>query len=95
MDRNDLFHAHIGAMDTLAKSLLVAQDMLVDGALEKIVAQRYAGWSGDLGIAIADGKHSLASLHELVLNDDLRPQPVSGRQEELEGMVNRYVERVS
>ena len=32
--RDDLFHAHIGGMDTLARSLLVAHSMLEDGVLE-------------------------------------------------------------
>ncbi|MEZ5248589.1 MAG: xylose isomerase [Ilumatobacteraceae bacterium] len=33
MDRSDLFHGHIGGIDTLARSLLVAANMLADGAL--------------------------------------------------------------
>ena len=31
IDRDDLFHAHIGGIDTLARALLVAADMLEDG----------------------------------------------------------------
>ena len=31
MDRVDLFHAHIGGIDTLARSLLAAADMIEDG----------------------------------------------------------------
>jgi xylose isomerase len=30
-----------------------------------------------------------------VVDRDLRPTPVSGRQEQLEGVVNRYVERLA
>lgn len=95
MARTDLFHAHIGAMDTLARSLLVAQAMLDDGTLSDAVTERYAGWDGELGQAITDGTHTLASLHELVLDRDLRPRPVSGRQELLENRVNRAVDTVS
>ncbi len=93
--RVDLFHAHVGAMDTLAKSLLVAHAMLDDGVLEEVVADRYAGWSGQLGSAIHGGEHTLASLHDLVVDGDLRPAAVSGRQEELEGVVHRYIERLA
>ncbi len=94
MARDDLFHAHVGAMDTLARSLLVAHAMLEDRALESVLEQRYAGWDGELGRAIAAGEHSLGSLHEHVVERDLRPEPVSGRQEALENLVNRYIERV-
>ena len=33
IDRNDLFHAHIGGIDTLARALLVAADMVEAGTL--------------------------------------------------------------
>jgi xylose isomerase len=49
MDRTDLFHAHIGGIDTLAQALLVAQAMVDDGVLTKARQQRYRGWDGDLG----------------------------------------------
>ena len=48
-DRNDLFYAHIGGLDTLAMALLVAASMIEDGSLDKLREERYAGWSGDLG----------------------------------------------
>ncbi len=47
--RTDLFHAHIGAMDTLAQALLVAADLVERGELADLKAQRYAGWDGRLG----------------------------------------------
>src|SRR5438552_4347374 len=49
MDRTDPFHAHIGGIDTLARSLLVAADMIERGALETRRAERYAGWAGEFG----------------------------------------------
>ena len=45
LDRTDLFHAHIGGIDTLARSLLVAAAMIERGALERLREERYAGWS--------------------------------------------------
>src|SRR5207247_506450 len=44
LDRTDLFHAHVGGMDTLARSLLAAAAMIERGALERIRTERYAGW---------------------------------------------------
>lgn len=95
LDRVDLFHGHILGMDTLARSLLVAHAMLEDGTLEDVLDGRYAGWDGALGTAIRDGEHDLAGLHAHVLATELDPAPVSGRQEALERIVNRYVERVA
>ncbi len=37
IDRNDLFHAHIGGIDTLARALLVAADMIESGTLASMV----------------------------------------------------------
>ncbi len=92
---SDLFHAHIGGVDVLARSLLVAHAMLEDGALEDLRAERYAGWDTEFGRGVLAGEHTLADLHRLVDESNLDPAPRSGRQEELENLVNRYIERVS
>jgi xylose isomerase len=94
IDRTDLFHGHIGGMDTLARSLLVAHAMYTDGALEQRRAARYAGWDGALGRSILAGDRSLKDLRALVADTGLDPAPVSGRQEALENIVNRYVDSV-
>ncbi|GIX22172.1 MAG: xylose isomerase [Gammaproteobacteria bacterium] len=91
VDPEDLFHGHIGGMDTLARALLNAHKMLEDGALQRFVDQRYAGWSGPLGRDILDGKLGLADLFERVRRDNLDPKHVSGKQEYLENLVNRYL----
>jgi xylose isomerase len=86
----DLFHAHIGGLDNMARGLLAAEKMINDGKLEKLVKERYAGWNGELGQRILKGA-SLADLSKLVLDQDLEPRPKSGRQEALENLVSRYV----
>jgi xylose isomerase len=91
MDRYDLFHAHIGGIDTLARSLLVAADMIEAGTLEAPRAQRYAGWDGELGSAILGGTTTLAELGDRVVAGEIDPRPVSGRQEELESAVNQRI----
>ena len=91
IDRADLFHAHIGGIDTLARALLVAADMIADGELAAEVETRYAGWSGPLGAAILDGHETLASLEAQVVAGDIDPRPVSGGQERLENLVNRHI----
>lgn len=90
IDPEDLFHAHIGGIDTLARALLQAARMIEDGALSRAVAARYAGWDGPLGRAILTGQQSLSGLSDYVLQQPREPQPQSGRQEMLENLVNRY-----
>ena len=89
MDRDDLFHGHVGGIDTLAQSLLVAARLIEEGALEAARDERYAGWNGTLGTSIMDGRLSLTDLEQRVVAGDFDPLPVSGRQELLENLVNR------
>jgi xylose isomerase len=91
--RADLFHAHIGGIDTLARALLVAAELLEQQTLEGPREHRYARWGEGLGSEILDGSVSLADLERRVA-DGLDPKPVSGEQERLEGLVNRAIWRV-
>lgn len=85
----DLFHAHIGAIDTLALALEKAAKLVERDFLGDFRSQRYANWSSELGRAILAGDHTLATLAGLATERDLAPQPVSGRQEMLEASVNQ------
>ena len=87
-DRSDLFHAHIGGLDTLARALLAAARLIEDGRLASMVEQRYAGWSGGLGRAITAGELSLEELAARVETGAINPRPVSGQQERYENVVN-------
>lgn len=95
VDPLDLLHAHVGGIDTLARGLLGAARLIEDGRLAAVIEQRYAGWDGELGRAIRDGKHDLASLADLVEEQAIEPRPVSGGQERLENLVNRVTARVA
>jgi xylose isomerase len=88
IDRTDLFHGHIGGIDTLARALLVAADMIENETLSAPKASRYAGWDQPLGEGILQGEETLASLAARVESGDIDPDPVSGRQEALENRVN-------
>jgi xylose isomerase len=91
MSRTDLFHGHIGGIDTLARALLVAAAMIESGALERLREGRYAGWSGELGRSIIDGSIPIEVLTARVVAGDIDPRPVSGRQELLENIVNQAI----
>ncbi|HAI05942.1 MAG TPA: xylose isomerase, partial [Pantoea sp.] len=90
-DKYDLFYGHIGAMDTMALALKVAARMIDDGELDKRVAQRYSGWNGEFGQQILKGEFSLATLAAHAQQQQLNPQHQSGRQEQLENLVNHYL----
>lgn len=91
IDRVDLFHGHIGGMDTLARSLLAAAEMIGDETLSAPRAARYQGWTRDLGSAILDGAETLTSLEARVISGEIDPKPVSGQQELLENQVNEVI----
>jgi xylose isomerase len=89
IDAVDLFHGHIGGIDTIAHALLNAESIIADGQLDSFRRQRYAGWDGELGQAIRAPGTTLASVADLVVTRNLTPKPKSGRQEWLENLVNR------
>ncbi len=91
LDRVDLFHAHIGGIDTLARSLLVAASMVERGDLERLREERYQGWSGELGKSILAPAASLETISQRVMAGGIDPRPASGRQELLENLVNREI----
>ena len=90
-DRTDLFYAHIGGMDTMARALLAAASIVESGELDSIREARYAGWSEVLGKSImADA--TLDDLHTRAMSTG-EPTRASGHQEMLENLVARHVER--
>ncbi len=90
IDPVDLFHGHVGAMDVAARALLAAEKMIQDGRLSRSVEERYSGWRSPFGRDILAGKLSLEALSERVLSRDTDLEPVSGRQEYFENLVNRF-----
>jgi xylose isomerase len=90
-DAEDLFHAHVGGMDILARALLVADRILADGTLSALLDARYAGWKDRLGREILDRRLSLAEIADQVTSCNIDPKPRSGRQEMLENLVSRYL----
>jgi xylose isomerase len=90
IDAADLFHGHIGGMDVCAQALLIAEKMINDGRLQAAQDARYAGWDTPAGQDILQGRRSLAELADEVLARNTDIAPVSGRQEVLENLVNRF-----
>ena len=93
MDPVDLFYAHIGGMDTVARALLAAASLIEDGRLENARNERYAGWSGEFGRDILGGKLTFEDLHQRASDSIRAPRPASGRQELLENWVRAGIDR--
>ena len=87
----DLFHAHIGGMDTFARGLKIAAAIRKDGRLAEFVKNRYASWDSGLGAEIESGKHDLKSLEAVMLKKGDAGSNVSGRQEFLENLINEFI----
>jgi xylose isomerase len=87
----DLFYAHIGGIDTVARGFLNAAAMIERGELAKMLQDRYAGWRSESGRAILDGKMTLESLSDGAVADGVNPVPRSGRQELIENLLGRYI----
>ncbi len=86
-----MFYAHVGGMDICARGLLVAEQMLGDQKLETARQQRYSGWDHGLGKDILEQNLSMEQISSRVIEDNINPQPRSGRQEYLENLVNNYI----
>jgi xylose isomerase len=89
MDPADLFHGHVGGIDTVARSLLNAAAIIEDGKLDAIKAARYAGWDDDFGQKVS--KLDLAGIADLAVDGAIDPKPRSGQQERIENLINRFV----
>ncbi len=87
----DLFHAHIGGMDTFARGLKIAAAIRADGVWQQMVQQRYASWESGIGSEIESDQHSFQTLERYMLEQgDARPNE-SGRQELFENLINQYI----
>jgi xylose isomerase len=90
IDTDDLFYAHIGAMDSFARGLKNAAKLIKDKVLENTVTERYKGWAGDLGSKIEGRKIGFEELESYILEHG-EPKLQSGRQELIENLMNDYI----
>lgn len=89
-DPSDLFHAHIGGIDTFARALIIADNILQKSDYKKMRKDRYASYDAGKGKEFENGKLSLEDLRTYAIENG-EPKVTSGRQELLENIVNRYI----
>lgn len=89
-DPADLFYAHIGGMDTFARALVTADQILQHSDYKKIRTERYASFDDGKGKDFEQGKLNLEDLRAYAI-DKGEPATLSGQQELLENIINRFI----
>ena len=89
-DPVDLFHAHIGGMDSFARGLKIAHRIIEDGVVGDFIKERYKSYRSGIGRKIAAGKTDFAELESYILRNG-EPEKRSGREEMLENIINSYL----
>lgn len=89
-DPLDLFYAHIGGMDIFARALVTADRILQHSEYRTLRKERYASYDSGEGAAFEKGELHLGDLRNFAVANG-EPKVVSGRQEYLENLINRYI----
>ena len=89
-DPEDLFIAHIGGMDTFARALLSAAEIIEKSPYNKMRTERYSSFDAGEGKSFEDGKLTLEELRNIAVRDG-EPKQVSGKQELYESIVNQHI----
>jgi xylose isomerase len=89
-DPQDLFYAHIGGIDVFARAFIIADKILRNSDYTQVRKDRYASFDSGSGKAFEEGKLSLEDLRSYAIKNG-EPETVSGRQEYIENIINRYI----
>lgn len=89
-DPEDLFIAHISGMDSFARALLVAYDVLEKSAYRKMRKDRYSSFDTPEGEKFEKGLLSLEDLRKIAVERG-EPLQISGKQELYETILNQYL----
>jgi xylose isomerase len=89
-DLEDIFIGHIYSMDTLARSLLIADDILEKSDYLEMKKARYASFDSGDGARFEKGELGLADLAGLAEKIG-EPEMISGKQELYESLFNQYI----
>ena len=88
-DLEDIFIAHIAAMDAMARALESAAALLEESPLCKMVEERYASFDEGLGKKFENGELTLEDVYEYGKKVN-EPKQISGKQELYEAILNMY-----
>ena len=88
-DLEDIFIAHIAAMDAMARALESAAALLEESPIQKMVAERYASFDDGLGKKFENGELTLEDVYAYGKEVN-EPKQTSGKQELYEAILNMY-----
>ena len=88
-DLEDIFIAHIAAMDAMARALENAASLLEESPLCQMVKERYASFDSGLGKKFEDGELTLEDVYAYGKEVN-EPKQTSGKQELYEAILNMY-----
>ena len=88
-DLEDIFIAHIAAMDAMARALENAAALLEESPICKMVAERYASFDEGLGKKFENGELTLEDVYAYG-KEVGEPKQTSGKQELYEAILNMY-----
>ena len=89
-DATDLFYAHIGGMDTFARALITADNILQKSDYKTVRSDRYKSFDSGKGKAYEEGKLSMEDLRAYAIEQG-EPKTISGKQEYIENIINRFI----
>ena len=89
-DLEDIFIGHINSMDTLAKGLIIADNILRDSNYLELKKERYSSFNENDGRQFSTGKLNLSQLSKIAMNQS-KPELKSGKQELFESIINKYL----
>ena len=90
-DLEDIFIGHINSMDTLARGLLIASNILKDPSYIKLKSNRYSSFDSGDGHSFENGRVNLEQLTELA-QKTTEPDQISGKQELYEMLINKHIQ---
>ena len=88
-DLEDIFIAHIAAMDAMARALESAAALLEESPIRKMVEERYSSFDSGLGRKFENGELTLEEVYAYGKQVG-EPKQTSGKQELYEAILNMY-----
>lgn len=89
-DPEDIFIAHVSGMDSFARALIVANDILEESDYKKLRKSRYSSFDQGDGIALEQGKLTLEDMRKIAFQNG-EPQQISAKQELYERILTMYI----
>ena len=89
-DLEDIFHAHIGGVDTFARALITAEKILTHSEFTSLRKKRYSSFDTEDGEKFENGDMTLQALSEIAFKNGTLERK-SGKQELFENIINQFI----